>query len=154
MVKRIILLGLSVLLIISSICFSRTKGLVVRGSTGDSIQYCTEYQDSMANDNVVIEFGKIAFLVVLVIQIIFLKKKIPLFEISIYLLVCLFLTGLIFAVQSDGCSIWGTVAYAKNVPLLVYVSAFILFFGYCVVLLVKGILNKIGKKPNLNSGRI
>ena len=144
--KCLILIILSGLLIISSICFSKTKGLVLRGSTIDSLQYCTEYKDATVNDNVVIEFGKIAFLIVLLIQIIFIRKKIPIIEASIYLLASLFQTGLIFAMQSDGCSIWDTIIYTKNIPLLIYIAAFILFFIYVVLALVEGLVAKLSEK--------
>jgi hypothetical protein len=140
--KRFVLLILSILLIISSSFFSKTDGLVCHGSTKYSIQYCTEYQDSMANDNVVIEFGKIVFLIVLIIQIVFIKKKITILEISFYLLICLFLIGLLFDIQSDGCSIHETIVYTKNLSLLVYIISFFLFFLFNIVLLIKKTLGK------------
>ena len=141
--KRLIILILTVFLIISSICFSQTKGLITDISTEYFLDYCNEYQDSLTNDNIIIEIGKIAFLIIFILQLVLIKKRISLVEIIIYLLICVFQTFLIFEVQSDGCSITKTIAYTKNISLLIYISVFILFFVYNVVLLICNCREKI-----------
>lgn len=141
--KRLIILILTVFLIISSICFSQTKGFITDISTEYFLDYCNEYQDSLANDNIIIEIGKIAFLIIFILQLVLIKKRISLVEIIIYLLICVFQTFLIFEVQSDGCSITKTIAYTKNISLLIYISVFILFFVYNVALLICNCREKI-----------
>lgn len=138
--KRLILIIFTLLLIISSIGFSKTKGFITDVSTENFQDYCIEYEDSMANDNIVIEIGKLIFFVILFMQVFFIRKNISFVENAFYLIICLFQTILIFVAQSDGCSILKTIIYTNNYFLLIYVCIFFLFLIYNIVLLIKRII--------------
>lgn len=68
--KRLLLIFLTLLLIISSYGFSKTNGLVTEAATMNYLDYAIDYESSLSNNNVFIGVGKILFSIVLLVEII------------------------------------------------------------------------------------
>lgn len=139
--RRFIII-ITIFLSLMAFGFSKTKGFITNESSRDYLDYCTQYQGTMANDNVIIEVGIFVFSLIFINQIIFIKKNIFLVEILLNLIICIFQSLLIYDARLDGCSIWKTIVYTKNVFLVFYLVLLFLLFVYNFNLLILRIINK------------
>ena len=137
--KRLLLIFLTILLIISSYGFSKTNGLVTEAATMNYLDYAIDYESSLSNNNVFIGVGKILFSIVLLVEIIlylvnilFSKKRLYLFEILFYLVIGVFQEILLFLTKIDGCSVIKTLLYAKNLWLCFFIVILNIYIIMCI----------------------
>ena len=131
---RFLHLILVISLITSSFVFSRSKGLVMRGTEKD--RYVTELLSTGSDDNVTIEFSAILFIPVIIIVLFRIKKNMNLFEYLFTNFINLLQIFFLFCIEAG--SVFNTIIYKHNKALLVWLVSFIMiicltqyFYFYC-----------------------
>ena len=132
-------------LILSSFGFSYSKGLVTNNSTSKNIDYISNYP-SLADNNAIIEFGKLLYIPFFIIFLIRGKKKASILDIILTLFIFCFQTVLYFSIIIDGCSLLKTCFVAWNFCLFFHIGFYINLFIILLLIILNVLKVKNGRK--------
>ena len=121
---RILHIVFVILIIISGFAFGRTNGLVLKGEDSEDI-YVTDLLTSGSDDNITIEISSRLFIPVLLISLFRIFRNMKPVEYLFNNLISMLQIFFLLAIEAG--SLFKTIIYDHNIPLLIWIIAFVLF---------------------------